>query len=290
MLKFISLIAILLSPVARADAPVIWSGTTAKWLPNGLHSAGICKMAADGTQTNYTTNGIVKMSSGVPGAAVSGTDFAPATSGSAILKGNGSGGFSSAVSGTDYAPATSGSAILKGNGSGGFSSAVSGTDYQAPISTSASVTHQFLTAWTAPNTYSRAQPDFTDLSGSAAASQMPALTGDVTTSAGAVATTVAKIQGTTVSGTTGSGNVVFSSAPTLNSPVVGTQSAGDNSTKAASTAYADNAASSATAFLKLAGRSGGQSAAGGTGASENLTLQSTTNGTVGSVIIANQDE
>jgi hypothetical protein len=40
--------------------------------------------------------------------------------------------------------------------------------------------------------------------------------------------------------------------------------------------------------LKLAGRSGGQSAAGGTGASETLTLQSTTNGTVGSVIIANQ--
>jgi hypothetical protein len=63
--------------------------------------------------------------------AVSGTDFAPATSGSSVLKGNGSGGFSSAVSGTDYAPATSGSAILKGNGSGGFSSAVAGTDYLA---------------------------------------------------------------------------------------------------------------------------------------------------------------
>jgi hypothetical protein len=33
------------------------------------------------------------------------------------------------VSGTDYAPATSGSSILKGNGSGGFSSAVADTDY-----------------------------------------------------------------------------------------------------------------------------------------------------------------
>src|SRR5579885_3145814 len=61
--------------------------------------------------------------------AVSGTDYAPATSGSALLKGNGAGGFANAVSGTDYAPATSGSALLKGNGAGGFANAVSGTDY-----------------------------------------------------------------------------------------------------------------------------------------------------------------
>jgi hypothetical protein len=38
---------------------------------------------------------------------------------------------------------------------------------------------------------SATQPAFTDISGSVAASQMPALTGDVTTSAGAVATTIA---------------------------------------------------------------------------------------------------
>ena len=65
--------------------------------------------------------------------AAAGTDYAPATSGSAILKGNGSGGFSNAASGTDYAPATSGSLMLKGNGTGGFSSAAAGADYQAPI-------------------------------------------------------------------------------------------------------------------------------------------------------------
>lgn len=63
--------------------------------------------------------------------ATSGTDYAPATSGSSLLKGNGAGGFSNAASGTDYAPATSGSSILKGNGSGGFSSATAGTDYAA---------------------------------------------------------------------------------------------------------------------------------------------------------------
>lgn len=70
------------------------------------------------------------------------------------------------------------------------------------------------------------------------------LSGDVTTN-GSTLTTVAKIQGTTVSGTTGSGNVVFSSAPTLANPVVGTQATSDNSTKAASTAYVTTAISNA---------------------------------------------
>jgi len=42
-----------------------------------------------------------------------------------------SGVLSTAMAGTDYAAPTSGSAILKGNGTGGFSSAVAGTDYQA---------------------------------------------------------------------------------------------------------------------------------------------------------------
>lgn len=45
--------------------------------------------------------GLVKATSGVASAAVSGTDYAPATSGSSVLKANGSGGFSSAVAGTD---------------------------------------------------------------------------------------------------------------------------------------------------------------------------------------------
>lgn len=49
------------------------------------------------------------------------------TSGTSILKGNGSGGFSNAVSGTDYAPATSGTSILYGNGSGGFSNVTIGS-------------------------------------------------------------------------------------------------------------------------------------------------------------------
>lgn len=49
---------------------------------------------------------------------------------SGIVKSNGS-TISAAVSGTDYAPATSGTSILKGNGSGGFSAASAGSDYLA---------------------------------------------------------------------------------------------------------------------------------------------------------------
>lgn len=81
------------------------------------------------TLKRASSTGILKATSGVIGTATASTDYAPATSGSAILKGNGSGGFSSAAAGTDYAAATSGSSILKGNGSGGFSSAAAGTDY-----------------------------------------------------------------------------------------------------------------------------------------------------------------
>jgi hypothetical protein len=49
-----------------------------------------------------------------------------------IVKSNGT-TISAAVPGTDYAPATSGTSILKGNGSGGFSSAVAETDYEAAL-------------------------------------------------------------------------------------------------------------------------------------------------------------
>jgi hypothetical protein len=50
--------------------------------------------------------------------------------------------------------------------------------------------NQFLTAISAAGAITKAQPAFSNLSGSVAAAQMPALTGDVTTSAGAVATAI----------------------------------------------------------------------------------------------------
>jgi hypothetical protein len=59
-----------------------------------------------------------------------------------ILKGNGT-AISAAVSGTDYAPATSGAAILYGNGAGGFSNVTVGTGLTfatGTLSTSGTVT------------------------------------------------------------------------------------------------------------------------------------------------------
>lgn len=104
---------------------------------NGL--AGSSSGGATPALTLSTTiTGVLKGNGTAISAAVSGTDYAPATSGTSILKGDGSGGFANAVSSTDYAPATSGSAILKGNGTGGFSSAVSGTDY-APATTGTAI-------------------------------------------------------------------------------------------------------------------------------------------------------
>jgi len=52
---------------------------------------------------------------------------APSTSGTSILKGNGTGGFNNAISGIDFAPATTGAAILFGNNAGGFNSVAIGT-------------------------------------------------------------------------------------------------------------------------------------------------------------------
>ena len=79
--------------------------------------------------------GVLKGNGTAISAAVSGTDYAPATSGTSILYGNGAGGFSnvtigsgvSFVGGTLSSPVTSGTSILFGDGSGGFSNVTIGT-------------------------------------------------------------------------------------------------------------------------------------------------------------------
>jgi hypothetical protein len=121
-----------------------WNGTALTWAsPAGTGDVvGPASAAAnqivlfDGTTGKLvkaaSTTGVLKAVSGVIYAATSGTDYAPATSGTGILKGDGAGAFSTASSGIDYAPATNGTAILKGNNAGGFANAAAGTDYVAP--------------------------------------------------------------------------------------------------------------------------------------------------------------
>jgi hypothetical protein len=69
-----------------------------------------------------------------------------------------------------------------------------------------STPHHFLTGMSALGVLSHAQPSFSNLADAATCAQLPALTGDATTSAGACATTVTGLNGGTFSGV--QGNVV----------------------------------------------------------------------------------
>ena len=79
-------------------------------------------------------SGLLKATTGTVSAATSGSDYAPATSGSAILYGNGAGGFSSVSIGTGVS-FTGGT--LSATGSGGTVTSVTGT---APIASSGGTT------------------------------------------------------------------------------------------------------------------------------------------------------
>lgn len=86
------------------------------------------------TLTVDTLTGLLKASAGLVTTATSSVDYAPATSGTSILKGNGSGGFSSAVANTDYQSVISATGLLKGAGAGSISGATVGVDYSAGTS------------------------------------------------------------------------------------------------------------------------------------------------------------
>jgi len=81
-----------------------------------------------------TITGILKGNGTAISAAVSGTDYAPATSGTSILYGNGAGGFSSVTIGTGVSFV---GGTLSATGSGGTVTAVTGT---APIASSGGTT------------------------------------------------------------------------------------------------------------------------------------------------------
>ena len=65
-MKKILALLLLVSNVALADAPVIWNGSTAKWLPSGLKSAGVCKLDALGVMTSSTVSLVSNVSGVLP--------------------------------------------------------------------------------------------------------------------------------------------------------------------------------------------------------------------------------
>lgn len=103
----------------------------------------------------------------------------------------------------------------------------------------AAATNQFLTGLGTDGVFTRAQPAFSNLSGSATCAQLPAHTGDVTTAAGSCATAIGagKVTNTMIaamtsaqlagiiSDETGSGPLVFATSPVFTTPNLGTPSA-----------------------------------------------------------------
>jgi len=95
----------------------------------GLVKGNGTALSAATSGADYSLPVLISSANGFAGTVVNGTSNATVTMKTTItglLKGNGT-AISAAVSGTDYAPATSGTSILYGNGAGGFSNVTIGS-------------------------------------------------------------------------------------------------------------------------------------------------------------------
>jgi hypothetical protein len=128
-----------------------WSGTAFQWSSNPLGTVtsvsvvsanGLAGTVATATTTpaitlSTTVTGLLKGNGTAISAASSGTDYAPATSGTSILYGNGAGGFSNVTIGTGVSFAAG---TLSATGSGGTVTSVSGTGTVNGITLTGTVT------------------------------------------------------------------------------------------------------------------------------------------------------
>ncbi len=201
---------------AIADAYIASASTwNAKLGPSAIGSTVEAWSADLDAVAALSSTGIVKRTGAHTwGFAASGTDYAPATSGMAMLYGNGAGGFSSVTvgSGCSFSGGT-----LSCTGSGGTVSSVGLTAPSiftvsgSPITTSGSLAFTLNTqsanlVFAGPGSGGAAAPvfrsmvladlpsiAFSNLTGSLACSQSPAYTGDVTKPSGSCATTLANV-------------------------------------------------------------------------------------------------
>lgn len=205
------------SPGVAPSVPVngdIWITNTGMFAC--VNGSNVQLAAGSGVVNSGTANQLAYYAAS--GAAISGNPRVTVFNGALTL------GVSASIAGT---------LILSGISSGGVTLASAAAGGSGTITLPAGTTDfsatggasQVVKQTSVGGPFTVAKLAFTDINGTVGAAQMPALAGDVITSVGTVATTVAKIQGTTVSGVTGTGAAVLSNAPTLIAPVLGVASA-----------------------------------------------------------------
>lgn len=182
------------SLIRNADiAPdaAIASTKLAAWATN--RSAGGFKLTnlANGTASTDAVN------KGQLDAATSGAVTAISIASANGISGSSSGGATPILT-LALGAITPSSVAASGSVTGSNLSGINTGDQIVPVNTIGTATQFFSAYNSATGTFTKTQPAFSDISGSVAAAQMPALTGDVTTSAGTVATTIADGAVTTV--------------------------------------------------------------------------------------------
>jgi hypothetical protein len=207
---------------------------------NGLAGTVATSTTTPAITLSTTITGLLKGNGTAISAAASGTDYAPATSGTSILYGNGAGGFSNVTIGTGVAFA---GGTLSATGSGGTVTSVAaltlgttGTDLSSTVAngtTTPVITLQVPTA-SASNRGALSAADWTTFntkgSGSvtSVAASVPAflsIAGSPITTSGTLAITLSGTAlpvlngGTGVTTSTGTGNTVLSASPTLSGDV-----------------------------------------------------------------------
>jgi hypothetical protein len=123
--------------VANGETAIVYYNAVAGDVVKVTSYGTVLPVSLGGTGASTLTGLVKGNGTSAFTAAVSGTDYAPATSGSSILYGNSAGGFSNVTVGSGLsfsggtlvstAATTSGTSILYGNGSGGFSNVTVGS-------------------------------------------------------------------------------------------------------------------------------------------------------------------